>query len=201
MRRVEKSVFGLEMAGAVVRRDVAQRVIHFTDLQLIGPAPTEKEARENLLWYLFDHYMEHVAQGLSRLRDERQRLAQEKDFALARLRSVSADRRAARQLELDEVLANLGDASATLDLEHLGEVFDVVLSHPEDCLALAVQRMNLDAMGVIHADATDPGVVSLPFVDLLERERETRTVVLVHCWDVTPASPGNMLEEARQRLG
>jgi len=201
MRRVEKSVFGLDMAGEAVRRDVAQRTVHFTDLQLIGPAPTEKEARENLLWHLFDKYMEHVAQGLNRLRDEHKRLAQEKDFALARLRGVSADRRAARQQELDKVLTNLGDASATLDLENMGELFDVVLSHPEDCIALTSQRLRLDAMGVIHADATDPRVVSLVFADLLERERETRTVVLVHCRDVIPASTEKMLEDARHRLG
>lgn len=201
MRRVEKSVFGLELAGSILRRDVAQRVIHFTDPQLIGPAPTEQDARDNLLWHLFDRYMEHVAQGMERLRGERQRLAQEKDFALARLRGVSADRRATRQQELDKVLVNLGEAAATLDLEYSGEVFEAVLAHPEDCLALVIQHLNLDTMGVIHADAAAPGVTSLEFVNLIERERETRCVVLVHCRDVRPVSPGEMLEAARQRLG
>jgi hypothetical protein len=201
MRRVEKAVFGLELDGEVLRRDVAQRVNLFTDHQLIAPAPTEKEARENLLWYLFDHYMEHVAQGLNRLRDERQRLAQEKDLALARLRCVSADQLKARQQELDKLLANLGEASATLDLDYMGEVFEVVLSHPEDCLALVVQRLSLDTMGVIHADATHPGVVPLDFVELHERDRETRTVVLVHCPQVDPISSSDRLEEARQLLG
>jgi hypothetical protein len=201
MRRVEKPVFGVELDGEVLRRDVAQRVNLFTDHQLIAPAPTESEARDNLLWYLFDHYMEHVAQGLDRLRDERQRLDAEKDFALAHLRGVGADQRAARQHELDKVLEDLGEASAGLDLEHMGEVFDVVLSHPEDCLALVVQRLNLDAMGVVHADATHPGVVSLDFVELHERDRETRTVVLVHCPEVSLASFSERLEEARQLLG
>jgi len=201
MRRVEKTVFGLEMEGEVLRRDVAQRVIHFTDHQLIGPAPTEKEARENLLWYLFDRYMEHVAQGLDRLRDERQRLAQEKDLALARLRGVRAERRAARQKELNKVLTNLGEATAILVLEHLDEVFEVVLSHPEDCLALVVQSLTLDAMGIIHADASSTGMVTLDFVDLVERDRETRTVVLVHCRGVIPTPSEKMLEDARYRLG
>ena len=78
MRRVEKSARGMDLDGDVLRRDVAQRVIDFADQQLIAPAPTENEARENLLWYLFDRYMDHVAQGLDRLRDERQRLSRGK---------------------------------------------------------------------------------------------------------------------------
>ena len=201
MRREEKPVFGLELDGAVLRRDVAQRVIHFTDLQLIGPAPTEQEARDNLRWYLFDRYMDHVAEGLERLRSERQRLDVEKDLALARLRAVSTYRRPVRQRELDTVLACLGEVTATLDLEHLDEVFDVVLSHPEDCLSLAVRHLNLDAMGIVHADDGSVEAVDLEFVDLIERDRETRTVVLVHCPAVTPVSPGKMIEDAMQRLG
>ncbi|MGA9991243.1 MAG: hypothetical protein WBP86_02800 [Thiobacillaceae bacterium] len=201
MRRVERLVLGLDLDGDVLRRDVAQRVIDFADQQLIAPAPTENEARENLLWYLFDRYMDHVAQGLDRLRDERQRLSREKAFAAARLHGVSDEQRVVRQQELDSVLEDLSEASATLDLEHLGEVFEVVLSHPEDCLRLVAQRLSLDAMGIVHADATYPGVVSLDFVDLHERDRETRNVVLVHCREVHLTSSSDQLEAARQLLG
>ncbi len=201
MRRRENSVFGLDLEGDLIRRDVAQQVIHFTDHLLIAPAPTEKQARENVLWYLFDHYMEHVAQGLDRLRDERQRLAREKDFAVARLRGVSAELRAARQQELEDVLATLGEASASLDPGQMGEVFDVVLSHPEDCIALVAKRLNLDAMGVVHAEATHPRAVSLDFVDLHERDRETRNVVLVHLREVHPTSSSDQLDAARRLLG
>ena len=135
MRRVEKSARGMDLDGDVLRRDVAQRVIDFADQQLIAPAPTENEARGNLLWYLFDRYMDHVAQGLDRLRDERQRLSRGKAFAVARLHGVSDEQRVARQQELASVLEDLSEASTTLDLEHVGEVFEVVLSHPEDCLS------------------------------------------------------------------
>ena len=201
MRRVEKSARGMDLDGDVLRRDVAQRVIGLADQQLIAPAPTENEARENLLWYLFDRYMDHVARGLDRLRDERRRLSRGKAFAAARLHGVSDEQRVVRQQELDSVLEDLSEASATLDLEHLGEVFEVVLSHPEDCLRLVAQRLSLDAMGIVHADATYPGVVSLDFVDLHERDRETRNVVLVHCREVHLTSSSDQLEAARQLLG
>jgi hypothetical protein len=201
MRRTEKTVFGVEASGDVLRRDVAQRTVNFSDHQLIGPAPTEAGARENLFWHLFDRYMEHVAHGLDLLREERRRLTEAKDLALARLRSASPDLRAARQVELDKVLAHLGQAAESLDLERLGDVFEVVLSHPEDCLVLEARSLSLDAMGVIHADAGKHGVVSLDFVDLLERDRETRSVVLVHCRRVVSLSPAERLEEAKQWLG
>ncbi len=201
MRRTEKTVFGMEASGEVLRRDVAQRTVSFSDHQLIGLAPTEAGARENLLWYLFDRYMDHVASGLDLLREEHQRLAQEKDLALARLRGVSAGLRATRQKELDKVLGQLGEATASLDLERLGDVFEVVLSHPEDCLALEAHSLILDAMGMIHADVGNDGVARLDFVDLLERDRETRSVVLVHCRQVISIPPAERLEEAKQWLG
>ncbi|OYY93419.1 MAG: hypothetical protein B7Y41_11680 [Hydrogenophilales bacterium 28-61-23] len=201
MRRTERTVFGMEATGEVLRRDVAQQTVSFSDHQLIGLAPTEAEARENLLWYLFDRYMDHVAGGLDLLRAEQQRLVQQKDLALARLRGVSAGPRVVRQKELDKVLAQLAEATASLDLERLVDVFEVVLSHPEDCLALKAHSLAVDAMGVIQADAGNHGGARLDFVDLLERDREPRSVVLVHCRQVLAILPAERLQEAKQWLG
>jgi hypothetical protein len=200
MRPSEKHTFGLALDGEIMHRDVAKRVVHFADHQLIGPARTENEARERLLWYLFDHYMEHVAQGLGRLRDERDRLYQEKDLALVRLRGAGMTQNSVRQHELESVLADLGEASAALDPDSLSEVFDIVLSHPEDCLMLFSRRLNLDTMGEIQGDAVQPGVFALDFVDLQERDRETRTLVLVRLPEVSPISSTERLDEAARLL-
>lgn len=201
LQRMEKTVLGMEMQGDAVRRDVIQRVIYFTDHQFIGPAPGEAEARENLLWALFDRFMARVAVGVQRLRDERARLENEKDLAVARLRSANAASRAALQAELDALLGQLGEAGDSLDLRHMAEVFDTVLSHPQDCLNLEEHTLILDRMGVVQRNPDNPAAATLHFTDLIERYQAPRTVVLVHCRGLAlPESPGKRFEEAAKWL-
>lgn len=201
MRRVEKTALGMEAQGDTLRRDVMQRVVFFTDHQFTGPAPTEAEARENLLWAMFDRFMERVAIGLQRLREERTRLEREKDLAVARLRSSSPERRIALQAELDEALGQFGEAGNSLGVQHMAEVFDVVLSHPEDCLHLDEHVLTLDSMGIVQPDSSGPSAAALHFTDLIERYQAPRTVILVRCRKLAlPDSLGTRLEEATKWL-
>lgn len=201
LRRMEKTALGMEAQGDTVRRDVMQRVVYFTDHQFSCPAPSEAEARTNLLWALFDRFMARVAVGVQRLRDEHARLEGEKDLAVARLRSAKAERRAGLQAELDALLGSLGQAGESLDVKHLAEVFDTVLSHPQDCLSLEEHTLILDRMGVVQRNPDNPGAATLHFTDLIERYETPRTVVLVRCPDLTPAEPlGSRLDQASKWL-
>lgn len=201
MRRTEKAIFGMENNGAVLHRDVPQKAVTFTDHQLLALATTEAEARENVLWYLFDRHVEQVAIGLDQLRTEHQRLTQEKDLALARLRGAPPEKQPARQKELDAVLAELSEVAGNLTLERFGEVFDHTLSQPEECLALEIHNLTLDSMGIVRSEACSEGAVCLDFVDLQERDLETRSIVLVHCRRVDAISPAERMEEAKKWLG
>lgn len=201
MQRVEKTAPGMEAQGDTLRRDVMQRVVYFTDHQFTGPAPNEAEARENLLWAMFDRFMERVAIGLQRLRDERTRLEREKDLARARLRSANPERRTALQAELDEALGQFGEAGDSLGVQHMAEVFDTVLSHPQDCLYLEEHALTLDRMGVVQPDSGGSAVATLHFTDLIERYQAPRTVVLMHCRELAlPDSLGTRLEAATKWL-
>jgi len=196
LRREEKHSFGMESSGEVLRRDVAQRVVWFTDPHFIGPTASEPEARDNLLWALFDRFLERLAVGVERLRAERERLAQEKDLAQARLRGAPAVRRPALEQALVDLLNRLGEIGENLDTGRLYEVFDTILSHPEDCLFLEQHAFPLDALGVVHTESDGPAVTTLHFVDLLERYQSPRTVVLVRCKNVTPSTMADRLGEA-----
>jgi len=200
LRREEKHCFGMASSGGVLRRDVAQRVIWFSDAHFIAPAGSEAEARENLLWTMFDRFLERLAVGLERLRRERERLLQEKDLAQARLHGAEQVRRPALEQALSDTIARLGEIGQMLDPEYLYEVFDAILSHPEDCLYLEQNAFRLDAMGVLHAESDGQAAATLNFVDLLERYQEPRGVVMVRCPDVTPISLADRLGEAGQWL-
>jgi hypothetical protein len=200
LRREEKHSYGMESSGDVLRRDVAQRVIWFTDPHFIGAAANEMEARNALLWTLFDRFLERLAVGVDRIRVERQRLIQEKDMVQAHLRGAPALRRPTLEQDLLDHIKRLTEIGENLDPERMHEVFDTILSHPEDCLYLEPHPFNLDALGVVQTENTGPAVTALNFVDLLERYQAPRTVVLVRCQNVTPSTMAERLGEASHWL-
>lgn len=201
MRREEKRTLGMEVAGSVINRDVPQRLVWFSDHQLIAPAPTLEQARANLRWTLFDRFLGRLAGGVDSLRAERDRLAEEKDHALARLRCADASRRPELQQRADHCLKQLGEATRCLEPDNLVEIFDTVLSHPEDCLFLREQTLRIDTMGVVRSDGGDNNGSLLRFVELVERYHEPRTVVLVHCPEIHPMTQEERLNEAERWLG
>ena len=181
MRRREKTAFGMETAGEVICREVAQRVVYFTDHTLSGPAPTEAEARRLLTWNLYDSLVERVVERLAARQRARQELQKEKDYLSAQLRSTEADRRPALQQRLDALLADLARAHADLDLRHLAEDFEDVFLNPERHLSLERVTLRLDGMGVLRADEADANTHALDFTDLHGRDRRRWTVVMVRC--------------------
>lgn len=181
MRRREKTVFGMELQGEAVRREVAQQVVCFTDHTLSGPAPTEAEARRLLTWNLFDGLVERLVERLATRQRARQDLQKEKDYLAAKLRTADADGRPALQRRLDALLADLAKAHAALDLRHLAEDFDQILLNPEHHLSLQHVTLRLDAMGVLHAGEGDANTHTLDFTDLHGRDRRRWTVVMVRC--------------------
>lgn len=181
MRRQEKTAFGMEAAGEVIQREVAQRVIVFTDHTLSGLAPSEAEARRLLVWSLFDSLVEQVAQRVRQRQRARQDLQKEKDYLAAELRLAGPDRRAALQQRLDALLRDLGKSTTALDLHHMGADFDEVLLNPERHLRLEPVRLRLDGMGVLRNGDGDENAHTLDFTDLYGRDRRRWTVVMVHC--------------------
>lgn len=199
MRRMEKNSLGMEMQGGILRRDVPQRLAWFADHRFSGPAASAEEARNSLLWTLFDRFLERVAVGVQRLRDERNRLSQEKDLAMARLHGAAPAKREALRQVLETVLKQLTELTEALELERLADVFETVLSHPQDCLYLQTYTLAMDDMGVLHAVDESP-TSTLEFAELVERYQEPRTVILAHCSHVQLVSRAELLQRAEREL-
>lgn len=200
LRRREKHAFGVEMQGDILRRDVPQRLILFSDPILSVPAPTEAQAREALKWALFDRFLERVAVGVQRVRDERDRLHGERDLLQAALRGSEAGRRSERRARLDDILRRLGEIADILELDHLHELVGTVLSHPEDCLYLQPCSVTLDGMNVVRPVQAGAMANTLTLMELHERYQEARTVVLIHCSLVTPSDGEVGLQQADRWL-
>lgn len=181
MRRNEKATFGMETDGALLRRDVAQQQVSFSDHALSCLAATEQAARDLIAWSLLDSLVSRVARLVDDLRQEKKALEQERDELLARLRGAAPERRAALQGQLDERLDRLRQAVRRLDLRAMAHHFDDEFTAPQEYVHLRASALRLDAMGVLRRPEETVASQPLTFTDLFGIDRRRLTVLLVRC--------------------
>jgi hypothetical protein len=170
MQMSEKSVLGMELAGDMLKKDVLQVAVNFSDHRIYSPAPTEAETREGLKHCLFEGLVTNTLERIIRLRLENRRLQTQRQILQARMREsrYSLDRQenlasngardrgemesARLQLRKMDELANASraaDPQASLD-----QVISV-FSHPEDFVRLRKHSVRLNRM-CIKVDDDDP---------------------------------------------
>lgn len=177
-RRQQKHQLGLAREGEVIRHDVPQTVVFFSDQTLLAPAgeldATRHDLRQRALDSLFLSFGAHVR----RLREEREGLRADLAMERAQLTLAAAARGEAqhtRHLEsLDQQLRNAADA---LDPEHLAAQLAAFLLAPEPSLGLSAVDLRLDRMGIVSPHG-DPASHTLHFPELHARDQRRHTVVL-----------------------
>jgi hypothetical protein len=133
-RREEKHIFGMDLVGDQVRREVAQVSVSFSGHHLLEPRTVEKECRRFLKRRAFDHLLALALAQIAESRVERADLTRQRDLLQRKLRTMkrgtlSFDRpdpgepdAAGLQAELDAV---------SRQLEALGADADVLRAHLE----------------------------------------------------------------------
>jgi len=161
----EKQVFGAELAGETLVRDVAQTTVSFGNFRLFDPAPAEAEARRLLKRRAFDHLLGRALGRLTRLRDQRAGLADRRTLLQAKIDLLQrcawgfdrpggekpVDRRAleGELAALEERLLALGGAGEelTVSLELVADF----LGRAEAHLWSESLRLAVDPMGIKRA--------------------------------------------------
>lgn len=173
MRLHEKPGFGAQLEGEIIRADVPQRALYFTDHTLAEPGPDEPTARRRLADTLFDGLVKAVAEHVADVRAERADLDQEKAIAAAKLRAGQTTAVHTRRLaSLQERLAATRDA---LKPQRLLETLAASLSAPETLLRLEPLELCVDRTGIIR-DGGDGDV--LHFAQLITRDPRRWVVLL-----------------------
>jgi hypothetical protein len=133
-RREEKHIFGMDLVGDQVRREVAQVTVSFSGHHLLEPRIAEEECRRFLKRRAFDHLLALALAQIAESRVERADLTRQRDLLQRKLRTMkrgtlSFDQpdpgepdAAGLQAELDAV---------TRQLEALGADADVLRAHLE----------------------------------------------------------------------
>lgn len=90
MRRQSKPLFGMEVEGEIMRRDVRQNAVYFVDYTLATPGLSEAETRQCIARFFFECLIGKVANRIDARKQRMADLEQGRDALLAQLRSASA---------------------------------------------------------------------------------------------------------------
>ena len=160
--RIERNVLGIEMDGEILRRDMPQTMVNFSDHRVVCFAGNEPDSRRELMRRGCDYLIETALQGLIASRVEKTQLEQQQRKLLLQKASILKQGQVGlkslrepatkepvdlnaleQQLEgLETELNQLRADSATLD-QHLGKVV-ATLSAPEKYLQLESIPLTLD---------------------------------------------------------
>jgi hypothetical protein len=189
--RAEKNVLGMEMAGEMLRRDVAQVAVIFRGHRLVEPAPTEAETRRQLMRRAGDHLLTLALTRITEVQGERADLARQRDLLRRKLSvlkrggwtfeamgGASPDPKVLIaelqeiETELTELSAESGDLHARLKM-----VADV-LGHAERQLWSEDLVLHLDRMN-IQRDAQDESAQPVALQELHNARGNRLALLLV----------------------
>jgi hypothetical protein len=195
----EKTIFTSVMEGEIIRRDVPQTAVDFTEHRVVAPAPTEVENRRALseggLRLLGLRALEH----LTNLKTQKEDLAEEKRMVGIKLKILQAHDRslegllesnrdsAAKAHRVREMLAEIDQELNTVTAV-LGTPEDALnhllsfLNNPEYVLILQPLSLRLNWMGVkVDKNAEDPGTeISLAEMEIKDRRKRVALLVTIN---------------------
>ncbi len=188
----EKTIYGVEFKGEIMRRDVQQIGISFTDHKLLSPAPTEAEARRGLKNCLFQGL---ITNALGRLRYfQTKRVAFEDQGRRLRVRRNSLRTKARRPAseiesvrikirELESRLAenerSLSEIKSELDttddaLEQVSEV----IGHPDQVIKYERVHIKINKLGVKLKEGSHEPANEIDLAEITFGDSPSRVVVL-----------------------
>ena len=95
MRKSEKTVMGVDLAGDMLKRDVKQTAVSFSDHRIYSPTPSEADTRKGLKQCLFEGLVTNALEHIVQLRLASHRLEKERQILQARLRCYRQNKRGA----------------------------------------------------------------------------------------------------------
>ncbi len=136
MRIHEKAGFGAQLDGELVRTDVAQKTLYFTDHTLAEPRPDADATRQRLRDTLFEGLIKGIAAHVTDVRAEHAGLTQEQAMAQARARAGLEDSPETHTRRLASLHDRLTATADALQPKHLLETLAAALAAPEPYLRL-----------------------------------------------------------------
>ena len=112
MERKERTVLGMEMHGDLIRRDVKQIAVNFTDHRVVTPSSSELELRKNLEKRAFENLIAYALERITGLVAARHSLEEQQQLLEMQLKVAHL-----KSQSLEPLIGNKD--SATIDIEAL----------------------------------------------------------------------------------
>jgi len=218
LERSEKTVFGMALQGDVLRREVSQTVINFSDRRVVGVSGSEQDTRWELKKRAFDHLIQTALQRIVTARDSKQKLQQQRLLLQSKLKAMQAGNRGLEPLlkpaqappadlnaiekqiaDIEAELLALPADSTTLD-GYLG-IICATLNEPQTYLRLDRFTLALDSTGVKRTAATDTQATRLTLDEVVGEDDDQRRVILLGYVPRTDIlAPRDFIQEASRFL-
>ena len=165
MQKHEETVFGMELKGEHVVKDICQQRINFDDHHLYSPAEDEKEARLGLKCCIFEGLVNNALANIARLRKRRLELETQQQMLNSRLRSQSRidmsspnfHRLVREHSDLEQKQDQLRTIERELDEigyltpENCLQQVNATMSHPEEFIRVKNFSFRLDRGNIIRS--------------------------------------------------
>jgi hypothetical protein len=193
MRRTEKTVMGMELSGSMLKRDVLQVAVSFSDHRIYSPAPSEPETRAGLKTCLFQGLVTNALERIIKLQLASHRLQSQRQMLQARLRryrqkarEMAQDTRTGSKIAqaIEETSQELGKTEEQMlhtplltpqvSLEQVMDVF----SNPDGFIRIRKFPLSLNKMGIKVSDASQQPVNKLNLTEVIIGNELPRVVTL-----------------------
>ena len=186
MRRTEKTVMGIELSGNMLKKDVMQTAVSFSDHRVYSPAPSETETRQGLKNCLFQGLVTNALERIVQLRFASHQLQNKRQMLDARLRrhkqqtrEVNQDTRSIEEtsLKLKKIEKEMLHAPLLTPQVMLEQVIDI-FSKPDDFVQVRKLQLRLNKMGIKISDNSAQADNRLNLTEVIIGDNPPRVVTL-----------------------
>jgi hypothetical protein len=192
----EKHIMGLALEGDIIRREVPQTAINFSDYKILSPASNEKEVRSGIKKCIFDGLVTYALQHIASIKSESRKLVNQRRILHAQLRSrqsqgnglskllaqahIESEQSADLSVLLEEAETRLKNMTGDMDVfSFYLEEIRKILAQPENFIQLNVTSFRLNDMGIKVDDsaAQSANVVSYSELEITNVMKRVVTIV------------------------
>jgi len=192
MEKKEKTVYGVELEGDIIRRDVPQVGVSFSDHQLLSPAHTEAQVREGLKHCLFDGLVTEAVGRLKLSQSKIERLQDQKRRLQIMLRDARAKRHGPvsgsgatplKSAELERLLAEnegallASKAELSTPKDSLKQV-NGVFENPDQYIKIDNVELKINKMGIKLNKESQESANEIHLAQVAFGEAPSRVVLL-----------------------
>ena len=193
MRRSERTVLGMELSGDMLKRDVRQVAVSFSDHRVYSPAPGEAETREGLKRCLFQGLVNNALDRIMKLRLASHELQSRHQLLHTRLRHYTQKSRRAKdgesaarlageieatRRELEQIEQQMVNTPALLTPQLSLEQVTGVLGRPEEFVRTRSVRLKLNKMGIRISDDSPQPCNDLNLTEAIVGNEPPRVITL-----------------------